>query len=430
MPDNDIERLWVRTPADTWIPVPVGKGEDPTLASLNVYDGKTKKWHTPDWVFKTQEFVAHYPLRVRNTNHVYDDTYGENTNYDLNGNEAVITPAGWITLFHTQTRPDPTWRIINILGSFPKFSPSTKLGPGDIIEFSQRGGRLTDGYTLYYDNTTPQPQTPYLYCFGGGVQPVDTFDAQALAGARYINYQRPDNPAPATQYRQMFSVQSSGLIDLIAIHTQMLDKFEWRLPDYTGQYDSLLLNQITRVYLFGSVEMTIRYGSTDDNVADIDLDSSFKGITFSLYATTNYPAQDFPASYQLGYNPRHPNDTLAAGTRVVHQTGLVGQSAPTTTPSKGRSVTYTRQIELNFIAPTQDNIRFAASINNVPDTGFTTSQRFDPLTNTYSPTPYPHYIDATMQFIPQTIEIHYALVGQDTPADRHRPDSGLGDETG
>lgn len=440
------KRLWIRSPFYQWIPIPVGIGEDAYLASFNVWDAKKKVWYTPDWVFKNN-YVTHFPFDVRvKDGQVYDDRSGLNTNYNAQHNSFSDPDQGFLRLFYAQQRTDPTWRIVDLLSAYPTHSPSTKVHANEYGEFAPRGGRYSTGYTNYY-SSAQQVSTPYFVPYWTSLANQsfsDGYDPNQLCRAEYDTYSMPTyNVIPNFKYPQNSSTQVAGMLDLAAMKAQMADRFPQRLPDFTGQYDSIVLHHNQRVFVLGYIDFVIEYGANDNDVADVDIDQQLKSIRFGVYSTTNYPgvvippkAPDpatFDPGYAMPYSPRYPADTNASGDLFVQQIGLPGASTPAAADASGnghfRRLAFRRFIQLNLEGPGEDNIRFSATVDNVPAPGFTSSVRTvtsnsgaQQMVNV----PYPTFIRASVQFVPQQILLHYTEPGVDTPADQNQSDFGLG----
>lgn len=412
-----------------WIPIPVGVGEDNVLASFNVWDTKKQVWFTPDWVF-SQPADTEYPFDVRVKNaQVYDDRSGLNTNYSPAHNSYTDPDAGFLRLFYTQPRTDPLWRIVDLLQAYPSHSPSTKVHANEFVQFAPRGGRYTTGYTNYY-NGPEQFATPYFLPYA----PLafdDGYSLNQLCRAEYDTFTNPTyNRVPNALYPVNGYTQTAGMLDLKSMKAQMTDRFPNRLPDFTGQYDSIVLMHNERLFFSGTIEFVIEYGADDAAVADVNVDQNLKGIDFGVYFTTNYPGVEMPAT-DYNYQPRYPADTNASGAKFVQQIGLPGVATPVGSGGAGHfmRLTFSRFIQLNLQGPGEDNIRFSASVDNVPPPGITTSVRtvqpeFGPPTLTN--VPYPTFIRASVQFVPQQMLLHYTEGQTDTPADRNYPDDGLG----
>jgi hypothetical protein len=413
-----------------WVPIPVGVGEDSYLASVNVWDEKKQVWFTPDWVFK-QPADTEYPFDVRVKNgQVYDDRSGLNTNYSSSHNSYTDPDAGFLRLFYAHPRTDPLWRIVDLLQAYPSHSPSTKVQANEYIQFAPRGGRYTTGYTNYYTGSQ-QLATPYFFPYGP-ISYSDGYDINQLCRAEYDTYSNPTyNTIPGFQYPVNGYTQTAGMLDLKSMKAQMADKFPNRLPDYTGQYDSIVLMHNQRLFITGVIEFVIEYGANDADVTDVNVDQMLKNIDFGVYSTTNYPGVEMPAT-DYSYQPRYPVDTIASGNRFVQEIGLPGAAIQVSDGGSGHfmRLSFNRYIQVNLEGPGEDNIRFSASVDNVPTPAFTSSTRtvqsggFGPPS--VSTVPYPTFIRASVQFIPQQMLLHYTEGQTDTPADHNYEDFGLG----
>lgn len=440
------KRLWIMSPLG-WVRVPYGYGNVDNIATVNVYDKNIKRWRTADWQFKrtaqmrTQPAFSPFDVRVKG-GQVYDSRSGENTNYDYLGSSLYPENSGYLRLFYTTPRADPEWRVFDLLRYWPTHPPSTMVQGSEYSDFGQRGGRVTGGYYTVHGGSGQIPYDssgglPY-WDFPFNLQYSDNRAINILASADAGKSGIPDHARPGFQYQATTFNQTSGMIDLKAIREQMLARFPNSLPDYTGSYDHMLLNHTQRVTIFATIDFEIQYGAGEGDVADVVVDEAMRPITFRLFYDTNYPGLPIADNqiFPMTYGPRYPSSVAVSGTQFFSQQGVPGSFIQYSDPfnTHYRYIKFSRTVVLNLEGPGEDNIRFSATVDNIPEPQFTSSIRktahdggFGQPYYSYEPALYPLQISASITMTAGNIWMYYSLPNRDATADYKLADDGLGD---
>ncbi len=405
-------RLYVRSPDGRWIIPPYGAGVDRSLRSLNIWDGKKKKWWTPSWPYVSNN-VSSLNVKVP-SDRKWDNRSGENPNWNYG-----FDHEGYIKLFYMDSRTDENWRIVSLLASVPNANPNTQVR--FFKNFGPRGAAYTDGETLYYSTAPPNSGVnPYVSVydssdgnFGG---------AESLFSDYFAIYQLPPS-RPVLADLKYAMTRTAGMLDLAAIRLHLETEFP-QSNFYVGQYADISTMITKRVFIAGQ----LNYGAghyAEDNTYIYgvpEVENFFNEMEFSFYYNTNVPGIYVPA---WPYEPRYPAQQSVGGRRFVYRKGLGG---PTGMQDAGNGAPQRQRFgggyfQINILEPGEDNIAFSSVASPPVGLGSMSAQHYtDPSRTQQAAGPYPWGASVYCYFRPSIIQIHYAVPGHDTPESTHEFD--------
>lgn len=242
------KRLWIRTPDNRWAPVPTGAGEDQSVRSFNVWDGK--KWQTCTYFVPLYLRPDDYGNDKYNSLEVYAP--GRNWHYgtgDFNpGTDVQRNTPNWIRLFWLAPRKDPNWRMTQMCGAWPTETSSVSIQPQRFWFWPQGA---THDHEIFVRGEHVET---FDSSYGLGGAPIGT---AGLVMCRVghddrVAYIPPAGGQSPQQIEFHDDVYSTGMYDLNAIRQRMHDEFAERDFWYNNQYTHIDQMKIKRIVLHGS----------------------------------------------------------------------------------------------------------------------------------------------------------------------------------
>lgn len=391
-------RLWVRSPADEWIVLPVGAGEDLYLRSLNVYDKERSRWMTPTPPYAQD--VAN-SLDVRAPGVTWTDTafgeYNPNWNWQVDDYFFAV-PADYVRLSHMSPRVDPDWRVVNVgrSGTYPVTRPSMPVHGVSLLE--PLGGVFARGTTL------------------GGPNP----DVTVVSGDALVNTSIDGGALIATDSRTLYGfnegtlLHMAGMIDLRSITEQLATR--WRESNYgVGQYTPIDHMQIRRVELGLRVDMFLSHGGGDQYYASTfpDLLDAFQQFRGTLHVGTNSPGFVIP---EWPYTPQVPISEAPFGAVVYDQFGIPGDIEVDSFNAKVRTWAHLIRLEIDPAGLDGGNVTVSVNLDNIVEPNYTTATVQRTTDEGFEVISYPAVVRAGFSVVATDILIHYASPGHDVPS--------------
>lgn len=408
------KRLWIRTPAGQWAPVPYGAGENDSIRSLNVWNGS--HWLTPLSGYQ----VVYRQGDNRPSWNVYapgvdwnDLTAGKHTynpNFIYPHTNIQFTPPvpNYVRLAYMATKNDPKWRIVSLVKPIPTKIPNQSIN--HYFAVNPADNPAASAQTLPTDDLYFWPSTASgATASGGSSEPVpdpfNTAPAQAsgrdmygsLMSSIHRNYYNAQGTHGDGRPNYRWENQRvSLLIDLKAIRQRLTNDYPQRDLFWSGQYEPITSMTVKRIVIYAGLQLNAYIG--DDNLTA----QAFSGFTGELWCERGAATEDLEPSNDpdgwktpVSYVTRWPTDTQPTGTRI-HQQAVTDIGLGPMSSSAG----YVGGITHTIDDPGDDNVKLTAHLPS-PVSG----------SSTYS---------SSIHYIPYAIGIHYAVDGADVPeAIRH-----------